>query len=223
MTQRQVSVQIPRGHCRSCCEVVVLVDPELPAVAGNGRLQVNGLCPACRSTVTSFFKATPIEKLPPQGLDPAIVGLLATGIRQGFKEASSLARKQRADNMLAVVLRTKDLVSSVRSSAFFLGGAQTVGAYRAEADREWSAYITPDQETGLSLQDVYQMDAIRRAQDAASQDDPTSFCPHALSSEDRLRLAAWRPLRDSPWRNARPPRSRSGASPPTWRSAGQPL
>ena len=102
MTQRQVSVQIPRGHCRSCCEVVVLVDPELPAVAGNGRLQVKGLCPACRSTVTSFFKATPIEKLPPQGLDPAIVGLLAIGIRQGFKEASSLARKQRADNMLAV-------------------------------------------------------------------------------------------------------------------------
>ena len=74
--------------------------------------------------------------------------------------------------------------------AFSLGGAQTVGTYRAEADREWSAYITPDPETGLSLQDVYQLDAIPRAQDAAYQDDPTSFYPHALSSEDRLRLAA---------------------------------
>ena len=37
--------------------------------------------------------------------------------------------------------------------------------------------------------EVYQLDAIRRAQDAAYQDDPTSFYPHALSSEDRLRLA----------------------------------
>ena len=102
MTQQRISIHIPRGHCRSCREAVVLADPELPAVAGNGRLQVKGLCPACGTSVTSFFKATPIEKLPPQGLDPAIVGLLATGIKQGFREAASLAKKQRADNMLAV-------------------------------------------------------------------------------------------------------------------------
>ena len=113
MTQQRISIHIPRGHCRSCREAVVLADPELPAVAGNGRLQVKGLCPACGTSVTSFFKATPIEKLPPQGLDPAIVGLLATGIKQGFREAASLAKKQRADNMLAVQRELQPTLSAL--------------------------------------------------------------------------------------------------------------
>lgn len=102
MTEQRISVHIPRGHCRSCCEAVVLAEPELPTMARNGRLLVKGLCPACKTPVTSFFKATPIDRLPVQGFDPAIVGLLATGIRQGFREAASIAKKQRADDMLAV-------------------------------------------------------------------------------------------------------------------------
>ena len=63
---------------------------------------MKGLCPACRTSVTSFFKITRMGKLPVQWLDPTILGLSATGMRQVFKEASSLARKQRADDMLAV-------------------------------------------------------------------------------------------------------------------------
>ena len=43
MTEQRISVHIPRGHCRSCCEAVVLAEPELPTMARNGRLLVKGL------------------------------------------------------------------------------------------------------------------------------------------------------------------------------------
>lgn len=113
MAEQRISVHIPRGHCRSCREAVMLAEPELPTMARNGRLLVKGLCPACGTSVTSFFKATPIERLPVQGFDPAIVGLLATGIKQGFREAATIAKRQRADDMLAVQRELQPTLSAL--------------------------------------------------------------------------------------------------------------
>ena len=100
MTTTRVTVNLPTGHCRRCRRTVHLEDTALATITRNGRLAVKGSCPDCKQVVSGWYRPTPFQELPRQGLQPVAKALVAIGQLYGFQQAEAHARARLEDLLL---------------------------------------------------------------------------------------------------------------------------
>lgn len=132
-----VRVFLPTGHCTHC-QVAdrALTNLDRPTILQTGVVNVVGTCSVCQTRASGMINAYPYEELPEVGLDPTVVALLSTGLREGFRCAATAYNTKRSLDMLRVYLM-QDLSIRELGHLFNLGRDATFG-YLAQARKHMS-------------------------------------------------------------------------------------